>query len=197
MVVFSIVVPMAGCGKVQQSLKTVLAKAPSVFAMVKTAIDLYNVVDPTGADVNLKAKVTDLAQKITGDLGTLNDIISAVQANIASATPGTMAQANALYAAIDANLAQLEAAFALKTDKAKNEAAVIVDFVDVFLSELASFLPAPAAATVSAGISTQATVKTKAALTGAKVKIVSPKQFAKNFNKASAANFPEIQVAVP
>jgi ElaB/YqjD/DUF883 family membrane-anchored ribosome-binding protein len=197
MVVFSIVVPMAGCGKVQQSLKTVLAKAPTVIAIVNTAIDLYKVVDPTGADPTLKATVDNLAQKITDDLRALNNIIATFQADIASAPPGALAQANALYGAIDANLAQLKSAFGLKSDRAKNEVAAIVDFADVFLSELASFLPAPAAATVSAGISGQATVKTKAALTGAKVKIVSPKQFAKNFNKASAANFPEIQVAVP
>lgn len=197
MVVFSVVMPMAGCGKVQQTLKTVLAKAPTVIAIVNTAIDLYKVVDPTGADPNLKANVDNLAQKITDDVRTLNNLIATYQADIGSAPGGVLAQANALYGSIDANLAQLASAFGLKSDKAKNEVAAIVDFADVFLSELASFLPGPAATTVSAGVSAQATVKTKAALTGVKVKIVSAKQFAQNFNKASASNFPQIQVQVP
>lgn len=197
MVVFSIVLPMAGCAKVQQTLKTVLAKAPTIIAIVNTGLDLYNIIDPTGADPALKSTIDNAAQAAVGNINLLVQIISQVQADVASAPPGVLAQANSLYAAIDANLAQLEGAFGLKSTKAKAEAAAIVDAADVFLSELASFLPAPAAAQMSAGISAQATVKTKAALTGVKVKIVSAKTFAQNFNKASASNFPQIQVQVP
>ncbi len=94
---------------------------------------------------------------------------------------------------IDGNLAQLEAAFGVKSVKAKAEAAAIVDATDVFLSELASLLPAGAVASTPGA----ATIRTQAAIVGKKVKIQSATQFAKNFNKASAANFPQIQVAVP
>lgn len=197
MIIASIVMPMTGCGKVAQLLTTVLAKEPSVIAIVNTAIDLYNVVDPTGTDPNLKATVDALAKKITSDVQTLNGLITTYQANLAAAPPGDLATMNALYASIDSNLTQLSAALGVKSAKAKAEVATILDGVDVFLSELASFLPPPAAATVSAGVSAQSAVKTKAALTGVKVKIVSAKAFVQNFNKASAVNFPQIQVAVP
>lgn len=193
-----IVAPI-GCAKVQQDLKTVLAKAPTVIAIINTGLDLYNIIDPTGADPALKATIAGIAQQTVGDLNLLVQTLAQYQADVASAPPGALAAAHQLYLAIDANLAQFTAAFHLKSAKAQAEAAAIVDAVDIFLSELASLLPAGSVAAPAAGqaVASGALVKTASALVGAKVKIVAPKTFASNFNKASAANFPQIQVAVP
>lgn len=193
MVVFSVVMPMTGCAKVQQTLNTVLAKASTVIAIVNTGLDLYNIIDPTGADPALKTTIDNAAQAAVGNLSLLVQVISQYQADVTSAPPGVLNQAHSLYLAIDANLAQLEGAFGLKSPKAKAEAAAIVDATDIFLSELASLLPAGSVAASPAA----ATIKTQAAIVGKKVKIQSPKAFAQSFNKASAANFPQIQVAVP
>jgi len=189
----SIVIPIAGCGKVQQTLKTVLAKAPTVIAIVNTGLDLYNIIDPTGADPGLKNTIDSAAQSAVGNINLLVQIISQYQADVTSAPPGVLNQAHSLYLAIDANLAQLQSAFHLKSAKAQAESAAIVDAVDLFLSELASLLPAGSVTTTPGA----ATPQTQAVIVGKKVKIQSPQQFAKNFNKASAANFPQIQVAVP
>lgn len=189
----SIVVPMAGCGKVQQTLKTVLAKAPVVIAIVNTGLDLYNIIDPTGADPALKSTIDNAAQAAVGNINLLVQIISQVQADVASSPPGVLNQAHSLYLAIDANMAQLQGAFHLKSPKAQAESAAIVDAVDIFLSELASLLPAGSVAPTPGA----ATPQTQAAIVGKKVKIVSAQTFAKNFNKSSASNFPQIQVQVP
>lgn len=193
-----IVAPI-GCAKVQQDLKTVLAKAPTVIAIINTGLDLYNIIDPTGADPALKSTIAGIAQQTVGDLNLLVQTIAQYQADVASAPPGALSQAHQLYLSIDANLAQFTAAFHLKSVRAQAEAAAIVDATDIFLSELASLLPAGSVAAPAAGqaVASGALVKTASALTGSKVKIVAPKTFASNFNKASAVNFPQIQVAVP
>lgn len=195
MVTFSIVVPMAGCGKVLQTLNTVLAKAPSVIAIVNTGLDLYNIIDPTGADPTLKAAINTTSQEVIHDLGTLVQLVSQYKADIASAPPGALAQAKEIYTLIDGSLALLTAAFHLKSAKAQAEAALIVDAVDVFLSELMSLIP-PAALGPVPALNTLARSATVAVST-AKVKIISAKSFVANFNKASKKNFPQIQVALP
>lgn len=195
-----IVAPI-GCAKVQQTLKTVLAKAPTVIAIVNTGLDLYNIIDPTGADPGLKATIDSIAQGAVSDINLLVQTLAQYQADVASAPPGALAAAHQLYLSIDSRMAQFTAAFHLKSARAQAEAAAIVDATDIFLSELASLLPASAAAAVApaAGqaVASGALIKTQAALTGSKVKIISPKTFASNFNKASKANFPQIQVATP
>lgn len=186
------VVFIAGCGKVQQDLQTVLKKAPTVVAIVETGIDLASIVDPNAVDPGFRPLVASISGEIIADLQLLSDGIAQYQTDIASAPPGTIAKAQELYKVIDGKLTQFEQAFHLKGQKAEAEAAAIVDFVDVFLSELGSLLP-PAPVTVVA----QATPRTQAALVGVKVTIISARQFARNFNKASAQNFPQIVVAVP
>lgn len=190
MVVFSIIVPMVGCAKVLQTLQTVLAKAPSVIAIVDTAIDLVNVIDPTAADPNLKATVNGIASEAVKDVNSLVQLITTYQNDLASAPPGALQQANTLVAAIDAQLASLTAAFHLKSAKAQAQAALIADGVTLFLNELVSFVPAAVAAQTSA-------ISAHAATANKKVKVVSAHTFAQNFNKASVKNFPQIQIAVP
>ncbi len=191
MAVFSVIVPMAGCAKVLQTLQTVLAKAPSVIAIVDTAIDLVNVIDPTAVDPNLKATVKGIADEAVKDVNDLVQLITTYQNDLASAPPGALQQANALVAAIDSNLASFTAAFHLKSAKAQAQAALITDGVTLFLNELASFLPASVATQAGTAISAHAAQAPK------KVKIVSAHTFASNFNKSSAKNFPQIQIAVP
>lgn len=190
----SIVIPMAGCGKVQQTLKTVLAKAPTVKSMIKTGFDVVNLVDPQALDNNLRATVNAVIPEVISDVTLLTDSIGIYVNDIAALPPGVLSKAQGLYQTIDANMARFVAAFHVGSNGAK-EAQLLLDTLDTFLSELASTLPAAAAATVA--ISAQSMIKTQSALAGKKVTIVSLKTFAKNFNKASAANFPQIQVQVP
>jgi hypothetical protein len=195
--VMSCVMPIAGCGKTQQVLQTVLAKEPSVIALINGALDLVRLIDPKAEDPNLKVTVDAIAKEATDDVSKLLDVIRTYQADLGSTPADKLAQARALYVAIDKNLAALTAAFHLKSDRAQVEVAAIVDFVDLFLAELANFLPPAAAKQVSAGVQAQAALKTSGVLSGQKVKIITAHDFAKNFNKASAANFPQIQIAVP
>lgn len=185
-------VATVGCGKVQQKLSTVLAKAPTVLAIVHTGIDLANIIDPTAVDPAFKSAVDGVYKEVTADLSALVSSIQQFQNDIGSAPPGTLAKAHELYTIIDGQLAQFTAAFHLKSPRAQNEAALIVDAVDTFLSELGSFLP-PAPATPAAST----LVRTQAALVGKPVKIVSAHDFASHFNKASKANFPQLVVAIP
>jgi len=196
------VVMTTGCAKVQQTLQTVLKKAPTVIAIVKTGIDLASVVDPGLIDPSFKPLVSGIAGEVTSDLQLLSDSIAQYQTELASAPPGAIAKARELYTVIDSKLAQFEQAFHLKGQKVEAQAATIVDFVDIFLSELGSLLP-PGPVTVKA----QATPRTQAAIVGVPVKIISARAFAQNFNRACAGNFPnpantysshpQLQVAVP
>lgn len=197
-----IVMPvMTGCAKVQQTLATVLAKAPTVIAIVNTAIDLYNIVDPEGGDLNLKAQVAGYANEAVKDIGLLQQVIASYQADIGSAPPSALAQADALVGTITAQLNGLTAVFHVKSAKSQAEAAAIVDAANIFLSELASLLPPPQLVNAPASA---AVLKAQAATVGnasgsspPKVKIVSAHDFANNFNKKSKTNFPQIQVVVP
>jgi hypothetical protein len=181
---------MTGCAKVLQTLQTVLAKAPSVIAIVDTAIDLVNVIDPTAADPALKSTVNGIASEAVKDVNNLVQLITTYQNDLASAPPGALQQANVWVAAIDAQLASLTGAFHLKSAKAQAQAQLIADGVTLFLNELVSFLPA-SVAIQAAAINAHANAVSK------KIKIESAHSFASNFNKSSRANFPQIQIAVP
>jgi len=189
---FAIATLAIGCSKAQQTLQTVLQKAPIVLAIVHTGLDLANIIDPSGVDPSFRSNVDSIYKEVSADLNTLVSSLQQYQNDIGSADPGTLAKAHELYKIIDGQLTQFTAAFHLKSQKAQNEAALIVDAVDAFLSELGSLLP-PAPATPAA----TTLIRTQAALVGVKVKIVSAHDFAKNFNKSSKANFPQLQVVVP
>jgi hypothetical protein len=179
-----------GCGKTSNTLQSVLNEAPVVISIVNTGIDLYNVVDPEGADAQLKNTVDAFIAEGTRDVSTLVTLIRAYQANFAEAPTGTLQQADALVAAIQAQEAALVAAFHLKSPRAQSEAAAIVDGIQSFLAQLALFLPssaeqqAPAAAAV---------VRQQSAQVGV-VKVISAQQLAQRFNEASGKNYPEISV---
>lgn len=189
---FTLATLTTGCGKIQHTLQAVLQKAPTVLAIVHTGIDLANIIDPSGVDPAFRGTVDSVYKEVSADITTLVSALQQYQNDIGSADPGTLVKAHELYRVIDAQLASFTAAFHFKSTRAQNEAALIVDSVDAFLSELGSLLP-PSPATPAA----TTLVKTQAALVGVKVKIVSAHEFAKNFNKSSKENFPQLQVAVP
>lgn len=189
----SSIVATVGCAGISTSLQNVLKEAPVVISIVNTGIDLYNVADPDGADAQLKTTVDAFVAEGTRDLTTLVALIQTYQSDIGSAPAGTLQQADALVASIQAQQAALLAAFHLKSPKAQAEAAAIADGVQSFLAQLALFLPASAQTQAP---STVAVFKTQSAVVGT-VKVISPKQLAQQFNDASARNFPQIQVAVP
>ena len=184
---------VTGCARAQKTLQALLKEAPVVINIVNTAIDLYNVVDPTGADPALKVEVNEYIAEGVKDVNALVSLINTYQADIGSAPPGALQQADALVAAIQANEAQLLAGFHLKSTKAQSEAAAIVDGVNSFLSQLALFLPDNVQSQAPAAMSAKAAVAKKAGT----VKVLSAGQLARNFNAQSKANFPQIQVAVP
>jgi hypothetical protein len=142
-----------------------------------------------------------LIPKIVAGVNQLVTTINSVNADIATAPPGTLQTAMGLYQGIDDNLTQWLALFNVGTNGQKG-AAVVADFVDVFLGELAGFLPSGTAASAattnvsaqSAVVKRTSLVKTQAALNGKKLKIVSVDAFVSGFNAQMKAVAP-IQIS--
>lgn len=180
-----------GCGKATSTLESVLKEAPVAISIVNTGIDLYNVVDPDGADNQLKTTVDAFVAEVSRGLTTLVALIQTYQSDVSPAPAGTLQQADALVASIQGQEAALVAVFHVKSPRAQAEAAAIVDGVQSFLAQLALFLPASAQqhAPVAAAVLT-----TRAAVVG-EVKVITARQLAQQFNSASEKNYPQIKVA--